>query len=181
MTFNEMLRHSDFWRMSAFTMGISTLNLSPTAASLNTNGLLFKLYGEHMGAGEIPVAVEGNAPQPAPTQHLVGDLPRTSAGSPTYPLDMVAALSPDHKFLTVAVVNATSSAQPLTLHVAGVRITGDGTLWTMTGKDLAAANQLGKAPQVAITKTALDSTSRTLSVAPISISMYRFPVAVTAQ
>ena len=97
MVFNEMLRETDFLRMTAFTMGVSTLDYNQTAATLNTNGLLFKLYGEQLGAGSIPVALTGNSPQPAPTQHIVGDLPRTSAGSPTYPLDMVAALSPDHK------------------------------------------------------------------------------------
>jgi alpha-N-arabinofuranosidase len=88
MVFNEMLRETDFLGMTAFTMGISTLDFNQTAASLNTNGLLFKFHGEHLGAGSIPVALTGNSPQPAPTQHIVGDLPRTSAGSPTYPLDM---------------------------------------------------------------------------------------------
>ena len=97
MVFNEMLRETDFLRMTAFTMGVSTLDFNQTAATLNTNGLLFKLYGEHLGAGSIPVALTGNSPQPAPTQHIVGDLPRTSAGSPTYPLDMVAALSADRQ------------------------------------------------------------------------------------
>jgi alpha-N-arabinofuranosidase len=71
MVFNEMLRETGFLRMTAFTMGVSTLDFSQTAATLNTNGLLFKLYGEHLGAGSIPVALTGNSPQPAPTQHIV--------------------------------------------------------------------------------------------------------------
>jgi alpha-N-arabinofuranosidase len=94
MVFNEMLPESDFLRMTAFTMGVSTLDYNQTAATLNTNGLLFKLYGERLGAGSIPVALTGNSPQPAPTQRIVGELPRTSTGSPTYPLDMVARLVP---------------------------------------------------------------------------------------
>jgi alpha-N-arabinofuranosidase len=181
MVFNEMLRETDFLRMTAFTMGVSTLDYNQTAATLNTNGLLFKLYGEHLGAGAIPVALTGSAPQPAPTQHIVGDLPRTSAGSPTFPLDMVAALSADHKFLTLAVVNATASEQKFDLSVNGARLTGNGTLWQMTGKDLDAANHVGQPPQVEIKESAIGEAPATLSVAPISVDVYRFPVAPAPQ
>jgi hypothetical protein len=37
--------------------------------------------------------------------------PKTNAGSLTFSFDMVAELTEDHKFLTVAVVNATESEQ----------------------------------------------------------------------
>jgi alpha-N-arabinofuranosidase len=181
MVLNEMLRETDYLRMTAFTMGVSTLDLNPTAATLNTNGLLFKLYGEHLGAGAIPVALTGNSPQPAPTQHIVGDLPTTSAGSPTYPLDMVAALSADHKFLTLAVVNATDAEQKFDLNVSGVRLNGNGTLWQMTGKDLAAANHVGQPPQVELKENGLGASPTNITVAPISIDVYRFPVAESAQ
>jgi alpha-N-arabinofuranosidase len=176
MVFNEMLRETDFLRMTAFTMGVSTLDFNQTAATLNTNGLLFKLYGEHLGAGSIPVALTGNSPQPAPTQHIVGDLPRTSAGSPTYPLDMVAMLSADHKFLTLAVVNATDSEQKFSLNVSGARVAGRATVWQMTGKDLEAANHVGQPPQVEVKETTTGQPPNTLSVAPISVDIYRFPV-----
>ena len=151
MVFNEMLRETDFLRMTAFAMGVSTLDYNRTAATLNTNGLLFKLYGELLGAGSIPVALAGNSPQPAPMQHIVGDLPRTSAGSPTYPLDMVAALSADHKFLTLAVVNATDSEEEV--QCRGRRRTPDrhrNTIWQMTSKELEAANHVGQSPQVEV-------------------------------
>lgn len=181
MVFNEMLRETDFLRMTAFTMGVSTLDFNQTAATFNTNGLLFKLYGEHLGNGSIPVALSGNSPQPAPTQHIVGDLPRTSAGSPTYPLDMIAVLSPDHKFLTLAVVNATDSEQKFELNISGARLTGSATLWQMTGKDLDAANHVGQPPQVEVKETAIGEAPSSLSVAPISVDIYRFPVAQSAE
>ncbi len=180
MVFNEMLRHTNFLRMTAFTMGVSTLDITPTAAAMNTTGLLFKLYGDHMGAGMLPVAVSGNSPQPLPKQHLVGDLPRTNAGSPTYPLDVVAALSPHRRHLNLAVVNATESVQPLTLHMLGARLTGKPTMWEMTGKNLDAANRVGHKPQVKIRKTLMDDVPTTLSVPPISVDIYRFPVVLTA-
>ncbi|HLY42189.1 MAG TPA: alpha-L-arabinofuranosidase C-terminal domain-containing protein [Terracidiphilus sp.] len=180
MVFNEMLRETDYLRMAAFTMGVSTLDFNQTAATLNTNGLLFKLYGEHFGTGSIPVALTGNSPQPAPTQHIVGDLPRTSAGSPTYPLDMVAALSADHKYLTLAVVNATNSEQKFDLDISGVRLFANTAVWQMTGKDLDAANHVGQIPQVEVKESAIGEAPAGLSVGPISITVYRFSIAQPA-
>ena len=177
MVFNEMLRESDFLRMAAFTMGVSTLDFNQTVATLNTNGQLFKLYGEHLGAGSVPVALTGNSPQPTPRQRIVGDLPRTSAGSPTYPLDMVAALSADRKYLTLAVVNATDSEQKFALNISGARLTGNVTLWQMTSKDLDAANHVGQTPQVEVKETAIGEAPATLSAAPVSLDIYRFHVA----
>jgi alpha-N-arabinofuranosidase len=181
IVFNEMIRHTDFLRMSAFTMGVSTLDYNQIAAVLNTNGLLFKLYGDHMGSGLLPVAVSGNSPQPPPKYPVGGDQPRTNGGSPTYPLDMVAALTADRKYLTLAVVNATESVQPLDLNVTGVRLAGKPTLWQMTGKDLDAANRVGQEPQVEVKEIEIGDTPQTLAVAPISVNIYRFPVVEPAQ
>ncbi len=66
MVFNEMLRETDFLRMTAFTMGVSTLDYNQTAATLNTNGLLFKLYGEHLGAGLHSCCAYGQFPTARP-------------------------------------------------------------------------------------------------------------------
>lgn len=177
MVFNEMLRHTDFLKMTAFTMGVSTLDFNQTSAVLNTNGLLFQLYGDHLGAGSIPLSLTGNAPQPAPTQHLVGDLPHASAGSSTYPLDMVAALSPDRKYLTLAVTNATDSEQHFDLSVTGIRLGSGGTLWRMTGNSLDAANHVGKSPEAVVKEISITAAPTNLAAAPISIEIYRFPVA----
>jgi alpha-N-arabinofuranosidase len=94
---------------------------------------------------------------------------------------MFAALSADHKFLTLAVVNATDSEQKFDLNVSGARVTGNATLWQMTGKDLDAANHVGQPPQVEVTEAVIGEAPTTLSVAPISVDIYRFPVAQEAQ
>ena len=177
MVFNEMLRHSDFLRMSAYTMGVSTLDLNSTAAVLNSTGVLFKLYGDHMGEGSVPVAITGNSPQPAPKYPIGGDQPQTNAGSPTYPLDMVAALTADHKYLNVAVVNATESAQPVSLNVKGVRLAGKSILWQMSAPALDAANRVGQEPQVEVREIPIAEVPKMLSVAAISVDIYQFPVA----
>jgi len=177
MIFNEMLRHTDFLRMSAHTMGVSTLDYTPTAATFNTTGLIFKLYGDHFVPGSVPVTLSGNSPQPAPQYPVGGDQPKTNSGSPTYPLDMFAALTPDHRFLNVAVVNATQSEQKFDLNVTGLHLVGPPTLWRMTANSLDAADRVGQRPQVEINEVALGTAAKAIAVAPISINIYRFPVA----
>jgi alpha-N-arabinofuranosidase len=176
MIFNEMLRHTDFLRMSAHTMGVSSLDYSPIDAVLNTTGLTFKLYGDQFLPGSIPVQLSGNSPLPASRYPIGGDQPETNSGSSTYPLDMFAAFTPDRKYLTVAVVNATDKAQELDLNVIGARLAGPSTLWQLTGKDLDAANRVGHLPQVEIKQVAIGDVPKSLSVAPISIDIYKFPV-----
>jgi alpha-N-arabinofuranosidase len=180
MIFNEMLRHTDTLTMAAHTTGVSTIDFNRTSATLNPLGLLFKIYADKF-VGTIPVALSGNSPQPAPKYPPGGDQPKTSSGSPTYPLDIFAALTADRKFLTLAVVNATESEQTFDLNVADARLAGPSTQWQMTGKDLDAANLAGQKPQVEVKEIALGDALRTLTVAPISINIYRFPVAQAAQ
>jgi len=181
MIFNEMLRHTDFLTMSAHTMGVSLLDYNPTAATLNTTGLIFKLYGDHFVPGSIPVALSGNSPQPAPKYPIGADQPKTNSGSPTYQLDMLATLTPDRKFLTLAVVNATESEQKFDLDLKGLQLAGASTLWQMTGKSLDAANHIGQEPQVGIKEIAVGGSPHSLSVAPISVNVYRFPIMQAAR
>ena len=180
MLFDEMLRHTDFLTMTAHTMGVSTLDYNSTAATMNTTGLIFKMYGDHF-VGSIPVALSGNSQQPATKNPPYSDEPKTSSGSPTYPLDMFAALSPDRKFLNLAVVNATESEQKFDLSAAGASLVGSSTLWQMTGSSLDAANHVGQAPQVEIREISLGDAPGTITVAPISVNIYQFPVAQPAQ
>jgi alpha-N-arabinofuranosidase len=177
MVLQEMLRHTDFLKMSAFTMGVSTLDITPDAVTLNSTGEVFKLYGAHFGAGEIPVAVTGNAPQPAMKYPVGYDHPTVVAGSPTYPLDIIAGLSADHRKLTIAVVNATFQSQPLSLTLAGVKVEGPGKRYLLTGASLDAANKVGQAPGVTIQESAVGPLDGALTVAPLSTSVYEFPVA----
>ena len=69
MVLQEMFRHTDFIKMSAFTMGVSTINFNPTESSYNTTGLTFKLDRDHFGT--VPVEVSGTSAQPAPKTRLI--------------------------------------------------------------------------------------------------------------
>jgi alpha-N-arabinofuranosidase len=174
MVMHEMFRHTHFIKMAAFTFATSTLDFNATDATYNTTGLMFKLYREHYGT--LPVEVAGNSPQPAPKWPVGGDQPAVNAGSPTYPLDVVAAFTADRKFLTVAVANPTASAQRLTLNVQSVQLAGKSRAWQMTGATEDAANVLGQKPQVEVTEPALADVPATLSVPPVSLTIYEFPV-----
>jgi len=58
-----------------------------------------------------------------------------------------------------------------------VRVAGPSTLWQLTGSNLDAANRVGQEPQVAVKEIAIGEPLHSLTVAPISINIYRFPVA----
>jgi alpha-N-arabinofuranosidase len=90
---------------------------------------------------------------------------------------MVAALSPDHKALTLAVVNATDSEQNFDLNVSSARLDGNARVWQMTGKDLDAADHLGQPVQVEVKEAAIGEAPTRLSVPPNSVNIYRFDVA----
>ncbi|HWE86337.1 MAG TPA: hypothetical protein VG267_15445 [Terracidiphilus sp.] len=180
LLFDEMLRHTDSITMAAHTMGTSTIDFNKTSSTLNTLGQVFRLYSNHF-PGTIPVAIAGNSPQPAPQYPPAPDQPKTASGSPTYPLDVFAAVTPDHKYLTVAVVNATDSEQKLALNVAGTELSGPATLWQMTGTNLDSIDRLGQTPEVEVKEIPLGSAPRSLTISPISINIFRFPVAPSAQ
>ena len=176
MILNEMARYTDFLTMGAQTTGVALIDFNKTASTLNGLGLVYKLYGDHF-VGAIPVALTGHSPQPAP-KFPVGspDQPEKSSGSPTYPLDMYAALSPDRKYLILSVVNATESEQKVNLSVAGTQLAGPSKLWQITADKADAVNHVGQPTQLAIKESSLVSTPATLAVAPISVNVYQFPV-----
>jgi alpha-N-arabinofuranosidase len=88
---------------------------------------------------------------------------------------MFAALTPDHKLLNLAVVNATETPQPFDLNVVGGRLASGAKVWQLTGRGLDSANKAAGEPQVGVKEMPIDNT-RTLSVAPISVSIYSFPM-----
>jgi alpha-N-arabinofuranosidase len=176
MVLQEMLRHTDFLTMGAFTTGASTMDITPTAATLNTTGLIFKLYGERFGTGVTPLAVEGQAPQPAPRYPVGFAHPQVRAGSSTYPLDVIAGLTPDGKALRVGVVNATFEAQTVKLDLKALNVRGAGRKWVLSGPDLKAQNKVGAPDGVTVKEGSAAALSKGLSVSPTSVTIFEFPI-----
>jgi alpha-N-arabinofuranosidase len=158
-----MFRHSDIFQMAAYTFATSLLARDGTNVALNANGLVFKIYRDHFGT--IPVAVSGNSPQPKPTDPPGGEQPVVNAGSDTFPVDVVAAWTAEHRTLTVAVLNPTDVAQSLRLNITGAALSGKGTLW-----QLASAESNGQNP--GISSSPIDSIPDSLTVPRFSVSIY---------
>jgi alpha-L-arabinofuranosidase len=171
LVFHEMFRHTDIIIMAAHTMGTSSIDFNMNDAALNTTGLLFKLYRDHMGT--IPVEVGGNSPAPAPASAARGRLPKEHGSSPTWPVDVSAALSADGKLLTIAVVNANESAKDFDLTIRGAQLTGKGRMWRLTGPNLDAMTSLTR-KEVQVTESPVTDTPKVLKIAPISIDIYEF-------
>ncbi len=152
-------------------MGLSE---NRTDAVLNPTGLLFKMYRDHYGT--IPVEVSGDSPQPKPVYPAGGDQPAVNPGSPTYPLDVVAAFSDDRKTFTFAVLNPSDSEQSMKLLIDGVKLADGGQLWQMAPKSVDATITVGHKPEVEVQAQAIPSVPDSLVVPPFSVNIYSFPV-----
>jgi alpha-L-arabinofuranosidase len=161
--FHEMFRHSDIFQMAAYTFATSLLARNESLASLNANGLVFKMYRDHFGV--IPAEVGGNSPQPKPADPPGGEQPAVNAGSDTFPVDVAAAWTEDRRILTVAVVNPTDAEQSLALRITGAALSGKGTLWR-----LASTENNGQNPSVSSAQ--VESIPDLLTLPRFSASIY---------
>jgi alpha-N-arabinofuranosidase len=171
--FHEMFRASDLFHMANFTFATSLLSTSKTSATLTPAALLFRLYRDRFGT--IPVEVSGDTPPPVPKYPPGGEEPRVNAGSPTFPLDVVAAWTADRQALTVAVINPTESERRLDVSFEGVELAGEGTLWRMAPSELDASIAVGQAPEVEVEEIVVDAVPAAEVFAPFSVSIYVLP------
>jgi alpha-N-arabinofuranosidase len=172
--FHEMFRHSDLYQLGAFTFATAMMSQTPTAAILNPTGMLFKLYADHFGT--LPVEVTGDSPQPKPIYPAGGDQPEVNPGSPTFPLDLVAAYSADRKTFTIAVLNPSDATQPLNLAIAGVKLAAQGKLYQMAPEKVDAVLAVGKKPEVQVEEKTLGAMPESMTVPAFSVSIYSYPV-----
>ncbi len=162
--------------MGAQTTGVSLIDYDKTASTMNALGLLYEMNGNHF-VGAIPVELGGNSPQPAEKYPAGGpDTPHKSSGSPTYPLDVFAALSADKKSLIISVANATDADQKFDVNLTGSKLAGPAKAWQMTGSSMTAYNHVGEAAQISVKETSLGSAPSTISVPPYSVSLYQLAV-----
>ncbi len=174
LAFHEFFRHTDFIDMAGYTMATGWLDFNRTDATISTRGRLFQFYQQHFGS--IPVAVTGDASQPAPQHPVGGDQPRVNSGSETYPLDVSAALSADRKTLTLAVVNATESSHNLKLDINARKSAALGRSWLFTAGSLDARNQVGQPPAVVVKEAAFETSDAHLVIGPTSVAIYHYPL-----
>ena len=172
--FHEMFRHSDIFQMANLTFATATFSSNGTEAVLNPTGLLFKMYRDHFGV--IPVEVGGDSPQPKPAFPAGGDQPPVNPGSPTYPLDVSAALSEDRKTLAIAVLNPSDAEQSIHLDIHGATLASTGKLWRMAPNSIDATVKAGSPAGVQVEEQSLGALPATITLRPYSVNIYSYPV-----
>jgi len=103
------------------------------------------------------------------------------SGSPTYPLDVVAALSADKKRMAISVVRPTESTQDCVLSLTGVQASGPARLWQLTPPADAAASApppgrspFGFGPPAKMAEITLPEAPRRISLPPASMTVFEF-------
>jgi len=182
LVYHEFFRHSDKVGLAVATGGMGALasDAHGEAIGLRLEGLVMKVLHDHF-AGALPVAVDGDSPQ-VPTKGTVGiDNSARPSGSPTYPLDVFAALSADRKTMAVSVVNPTEAPQECDLTLAGVRASGPARVSPVTAPVGAApppAVPRGpfSGPPATMAESSLPEPPRRITVPPASLTVYAFDV-----
>ncbi len=175
---HELFRHSGMVTASCPTGGLFTVLIDNTgdAVGFTPEGLVMKQMATHF-SGAIPVEVGGNSPQRPMAGTPMVDIGTRTTGSPTYPLDVVAAISGDQKTFLLSVVNPTEDAQKFSPRVTGVQLRGQGKLWQIAASSLNATNEPGKKPAVQILEFPQNELSESVEIPPISINLYEFRIA----
>ncbi len=181
LVYHEFFRHSDKVGLAVATGG---MHLVATDAygdpvGFRMEGLVMKVLHDHF-AGALPVAVTGDSPQPDIKGAVGVDKSARPSGSPTYPLDVFAALSSDRTKLVVSVVNPSEASQDCELNLTGVRLSGTARLSRLTAPAGAAPEptprRFGFGPPATMEQISLPEAQTTLKLPPASISVYEFEV-----
>jgi len=183
LVYHEFFRHSEMVALGVATGGMGTLanDAFGEAVGYRLEGLVIKVLHDRF-AGALPVAVNGNSPQHAIKGTLGVDLPARPSGSPTYPIDVFAALSSDRRKLAISVVNPTETTQDCDLNLTGVQPSGAAKVWQLTAPAGTAPSPAGpgpagfSGPPAAMAESSLPQAPRRLTLPPASISVYEFEV-----
>ena len=183
LVYHEFFRHSDMVGLAVATGGMGGVasDTLGEAIGLRMEGQVMKVLHDHF-AGALPVTVGGSSPQ-RPAKGVVGiDNSARPSGSPTYPLDVFAALSADRKKIAISVVNPTETPQECELNLTGVQATGPARvsqLSALAGPPPAPpAPGMGRfgGPPATVTQSTLPHAPRRITVPPTSITVYEFAV-----
>ena len=183
LVYHEFFRHSDMVGLGVATggMGAVAVDAYGDAVGLRMEGLVMKLLHDHF-AGAIPVTVRGTSPQ-RPTKGTVAiDTSATPSGSPTFPLDVFAALSADRKSLSISVINPTEAAQDCELALVGLQAAGSVKVSRLTAPQGAPAAPAGPAmgrfagPPATMEESTLAQAPGRLTLPPASMTVYRLSV-----
>jgi alpha-L-arabinofuranosidase len=183
LVYHEFFRHSDKVGLAVATGGMGGVasDTYGDAIGLRMEGQVMKVLHDRF-AEALPVAVNGNSPQP-PAKGTVGiDNSARPSGSPTYPLDVFAALGADRRKIAISVINPTEAPQECDLNLTGVQAAGPARISQLTVPAGAApaptAPGMGRfgGPPATVAQSTLPQAPRRITLPPTSITVYEFEV-----
>ena len=142
----------------------------------SAEGLVLKIFANHF-AGAMPVHGEREFAQQAVPGTPWVDIPKVPIGSPTYPLDVVAALSSDRKKLLLGGEPHGGGHSEFSPRVTGVKLRGPGKLSQIaphqsefgeSGRARSRGSRIVENPQNAL--------GETVQVPPVSVGLYEFEI-----
>jgi alpha-N-arabinofuranosidase len=184
LVYHEFFRHSDMVALGVATGGMNTLAIDGFGDpnGYRMEGLVVKVLHDHF-AGALPVVVSGHSPQHTIKGAAWVDLPAHPSGSPTWPLDIVAALSADRKRLAVSVVNPTEVSQECELNLTGVQPVGKVRFWRLTAPanvppatTAPGPGGFNFGPPAAMAENSMPQPPRKITLPPSSMTVYQFEV-----
>ena len=151
-------------------------DITGDAVGFAAEGVVMKLM-QTLFLNAFPIGVDGDSPQRQVRGTDYVDKGPTPTGSPTYPLDILAAFSGDRKRFLMSVVNPTEDEHSFTPRIRALRLRERGKLYQIAPPSLSSTNEVGKEPTVKIVETAQDGLPETVQVPPVSVSLYEFDIA----
>lgn len=151
---HEYSRQSDIVYMANYAQTVNVIGAiktTPTQAWMETTGLVLQLYRSEFGS--LPINVTG----------------------PQGQLDIAAAWSSDRKEFTLAVVNPTVEAKSFALNMKNLPLASAGKKWTIENRDPQAFND-GSDYRVKIVESLAGPLGTTVSVDPVSVTLYKYRV-----
>ena len=149
---HEYFRDTDIIFMANYAQTVNVIGCiktTKTHADFDSTGLPLVLYRNHFGT--VPVEVT----------------------APAAPLDISAALTADHKSLTIAAVNPQANPVRLNFALASCTLSGPAQTWSIAGNDPLAFNQPGEPRRVDIHEGPPTDLNSGVTVAPYSITLWR--------
>jgi alpha-N-arabinofuranosidase len=152
---HEYFRQSDIIRMANYAQTVNVIGAiktTKTAAEMETTGLVLTMYRAHYG--EKPLLIEKDYA----------------------PYDVAAAITKDGKWITLSVVNPTTTAIEVSPALTGAIFAGNGTRYHLGGKDEFAHNVPGQPRAVDIVKTDGINPAAPLAVPAMSATLFVLPL-----
>jgi len=177
LVFHEFFRHSDMVAIGVATGGMRLTATDPYGEPIGfrTEGLVMKVFHDHF-AEALPVTVNGISPPRRVKGTVWVDVPEKPSGSPTYPLDVVAALSADRKKLLVSLANPSEIEHRALLGLSGVSLGSGAKVWQLTAPPAGTQSEPARGPFFAgppakMNEIALAEVPRSMILPPASLSV----------